>query len=136
MVVVGTADRHGAADGLHGRFLRCIWPRQVRNADQLALPMGGGKTSPISAVDAARAVAVILDDPVPHIGKIDDLTGSESVDLEHYARVFTEALGRTIRYRDVPRRVERKASRGGPAGACRPPPHGDDGAHNRGDMTG
>ena len=23
-------------------------------------------------------------------------------DLEHYARVFSEALGRTIRYRDVP----------------------------------
>jgi hypothetical protein len=26
----------------------------------------------------------------------------ESADLEHYARVFSEALGRTIRYRDVP----------------------------------
>jgi uncharacterized protein YbjT (DUF2867 family) len=36
----------------------------------LALPMGGGKTSPISAVDVARALAVILDDPAPHIGQI------------------------------------------------------------------
>jgi uncharacterized protein YbjT (DUF2867 family) len=64
--------------------------------------MGGGKTSPISAVDVARAVAVILDDPAPHIGQIYDLTGSESADLDHHARVFSEALGRPIRYRDVP----------------------------------
>ena len=74
----------------------------VRASDELALPMGGGKTSPISAVDVARAVAVILDDPAPHIGQIYDLTGPESADLDHYARAFSEALGRPIRYRDVP----------------------------------
>jgi uncharacterized protein YbjT (DUF2867 family) len=45
---------------------------------------------------------VILDDPAPHIGQIYDLTGPESADLDHYARVFSEALGRPIRYRDVP----------------------------------
>jgi uncharacterized protein YbjT (DUF2867 family) len=74
----------------------------VRASDELALPMGGGKTSPISAVDVARAVAAILDDPAPHIGQIYDLTGPESADLDHYARAFSEALGRSIRYRDVP----------------------------------
>ena len=68
----------------------------------MALPIGGGKTSPISAVDVARAVVVILDDPAPHIGQIYDLTGPELADLDHYARVFSEALGRPIRYRDVP----------------------------------
>jgi uncharacterized protein YbjT (DUF2867 family) len=31
-----------------------------------------------------------------------DLTGSESADPDHYARVFSEALGRPILYRDVP----------------------------------
>jgi uncharacterized protein YbjT (DUF2867 family) len=36
----------------------------------------------ISAVDVARAVAVILDDPAPHIGQIYDLTGPESADLD------------------------------------------------------
>jgi len=74
----------------------------VRASDQLALPMGAGKTSPISAVDVARVVAMILSDPAPHIGQIYDLTGPESADLEHYAQVFSEALGRPIRYRDVP----------------------------------
>ena len=83
-------------------FFRLFVAPGVRDADELALPMGGGKTSPISAVDVARAVSVVLDNPSPHIGQIYNLTGFESADLEHYARVFSEALGRTIRYRDVP----------------------------------
>jgi uncharacterized protein YbjT (DUF2867 family) len=86
---------------LEGFFLQRAAP-DVQASDELALPMGSGKISPISAVDVARAVAVILDDPAPHIGQIYDLTGPESADLEHYARVFSEALGRPIRYRDVP----------------------------------
>ena len=52
--------------------------------------------------DVARAVSVVLEDPRPHIGQIYNLTGFKSADLEHYARVFSKALGRTIRYRDVP----------------------------------
>src|SRR5262252_9084554 len=83
-------------------FFRLFAAAGVRDADELALPMGRGKTSPISAVDVARAVSVVLEDPKPHIGKIYNLTGLESADLEHYARVFSEALGRPIRYRDVP----------------------------------
>ena len=83
-------------------FFRIFAAPGVRDSNELALPMGRGKTSPISAVDVARAVSVVLDDPMPHIGRIYNLTGFESADLEHYARVFSEALGRTIRYRDVP----------------------------------
>jgi uncharacterized protein YbjT (DUF2867 family) len=85
---------------LEGFFL--MLAAGVRTSGELTLPMGRGKTSPISAVDVASAVAAILDDPTPHIGKIYDLTGPESADLDHYAAVFTEALGRPIRYRDVP----------------------------------
>jgi uncharacterized protein YbjT (DUF2867 family) len=87
---------------MEGFFQRMAAPG-VRKADELMLPMGSGKTSPISAVDVARAVSVILDNPAPHIGQIYNLTGPESADLEHYARVFSEALGRTIRYRNVSR---------------------------------
>jgi uncharacterized protein YbjT (DUF2867 family) len=83
-------------------FFRLFAAPGVREADELALPMGGGKTSPISAVDVAKAASVILDDPAPHIGQVYNLTGYESANLDHYARVFSQALGRTIRYRDVP----------------------------------
>jgi uncharacterized protein YbjT (DUF2867 family) len=75
----------------------------VREADELVLPLGNAsKSSPIAAVDVARVVTAILDDPAPHIGQIYNLTGPESVDQDHHARDFSEALGRTIRYRNVP----------------------------------
>jgi uncharacterized protein YbjT (DUF2867 family) len=40
---------------LEGFFLR-LAAADVRGSDELALPLGSGKTSPISAVDVARAV--------------------------------------------------------------------------------
>ncbi|MBB4188635.1 NmrA family NAD(P)-binding protein [Sinorhizobium terangae] len=86
---------------LEGFFLR-LAAAGVRERDELALPLGDSKTSPVSAVDVARAVSVILDEPAPHIGKVYNLTGYESADLEHYARVFSEALGRKITYRNMP----------------------------------
>jgi uncharacterized protein YbjT (DUF2867 family) len=83
-------------------FFLVLGAAGVRDADELALPLGAGRTSPVSAVDVARAVAAILENPAPHIGQIYNLTGPESADLEQYAQIFTEALGRPIRYRDVP----------------------------------
>lgn len=86
---------------LEGFFLRLV-ANGVREANELVLPLGSAKTSPISAVDVARVVSTILDDPAPHIGQIYNLTGPESIDLDQHARAFSEALGRTIRYRNVP----------------------------------
>jgi uncharacterized protein YbjT (DUF2867 family) len=86
---------------LEGFFLR-LAAAGIRDNNELVLPLGNSKTSPISAVDVARAVSEILDDPASHIGQVYNLTGFESSDLNHYARVFSEALGRTIRYRNVP----------------------------------
>ncbi|MBD2033526.1 SDR family NAD(P)-dependent oxidoreductase [Leptolyngbya sp. FACHB-321] len=86
---------------LESFFLR-LAAAGIRDNNELALPLGHSKTSPISAVDVAHAIAVILADPVLHIGQVYNLTGFESADLDHYARIFSKALDRTIRYRDVP----------------------------------
>lgn len=86
---------------LESFFLR-LAAAGVRDRDELALPLGNSRTSPIAAVDVAHAVSVILDDPAHHIGRVYNLTGYESADLDHFARAFSTALGRTIRYRDVP----------------------------------
>src|SRR5262245_11611374 len=59
---------------LEGFFL-LFAAASVRDADELALPLGASKTSPVSSVDVARAVAAILDDPAPHIGHIHHLQG-------------------------------------------------------------
>src|SRR5258708_1089588 len=81
---------------LEGFFLQLAAPG-VRASDELALPWGGGKTSPISAVDVARAVAELLADPAPPIGHIYDLPGAESADLAHDDSGFSEALRRPLR---------------------------------------
>jgi uncharacterized protein YbjT (DUF2867 family) len=86
---------------LEGFFLR-LAAASVRDSDELALPLGRGRTSPVSAVDVASAVSEILNDPTPHIGQVYNLTGFESADLDHYTHVFSKALGRTIQYRNVP----------------------------------
>jgi uncharacterized protein YbjT (DUF2867 family) len=86
---------------LEGFFLKLV-AASVRDHDELLLPMGQSKTSPVAATDVARALAVILDEPAPHLGRVYNLTGFESADLTRYAQAFSEALGRPIRYRDVP----------------------------------
>jgi uncharacterized protein YbjT (DUF2867 family) len=107
---------------LEGFFL-LLAAASVRDADELALPMGAGKTSPVSSVD----VAAILDDPAPHIGHIYDLTGPESARPGPLrARFLRGARPDDPLSRRTNFRLERKTSGGGPVGACRPPPHSDD----------
>jgi uncharacterized protein YbjT (DUF2867 family) len=86
---------------MEGFFLRFA-AANVRENNTLLLPLGQSRTSPICAADVADAVSTILVDPAPHIGKVYNLTGPQSTDLEHYARIFSDALGRPIAYRDVP----------------------------------
>lgn len=83
-------------------FFQAAVAGSVRDGDALILPLGSGRTAPISAVDVALAVALVLHAPATHIGRIYELTGPESADLTYFARVFSEVLGREIRYRDVP----------------------------------
>ena len=83
----GPVGSHGAAEGVPGWLLPAVRHHRRAHNDTLALPMGEGRTSPVSAVDVARAVAAILDDPASHIGQIYNLTGPESADLTHYAKI-------------------------------------------------
>jgi uncharacterized protein YbjT (DUF2867 family) len=74
----------------------------VRESDQIRLPFGEGKTSPVAAEDVARVVATLLANPQPHIGKIYHLTGPQSENMYFYAEEYSKALGRTITYQDIP----------------------------------
>jgi uncharacterized protein YbjT (DUF2867 family) len=89
---------------LEGLFL-IMTADSVSKSDQIRLPFGDGKTSPIAAEDVARAVAALLVNPQPHIGKIYHLTGPQSENMHVYAQEYSKALGRTISYQDIP--VER-----------------------------
>jgi uncharacterized protein YbjT (DUF2867 family) len=59
---------------LEGFFLR-FCASSIKRSNALSLPMGTGKTSPISAYDVARAVVAIPEDPQPHVGRIYNLAG-------------------------------------------------------------
>ena len=86
---------------LEGFFL-IFTADSVRESNQIRLPFGEGKTSPIAAQDVARVVAALLADPQPHIGKIYHLTGPQSENMYFYAQEYSTALGRTITYQDIP----------------------------------
>jgi len=74
----------------------------VNNSNQIRLPFGDGKTSPVAAEDVARVVAALLMNPQPHIGTIYHLTGPQSENMHFFAQEYSKALGRTITYQDIP----------------------------------
>jgi uncharacterized protein YbjT (DUF2867 family) len=68
----------------------------------IRLPFGTGRSSPVDTRDVAEVIAVILANPAAHIGKVYELTGPRSQDMRGVAAEFSNALGRTITYVDVP----------------------------------
>jgi uncharacterized protein YbjT (DUF2867 family) len=86
---------------LEGFFLT-LTPDSVRESNQIRLPFGEGKTAPVAAEDVGRAVAALLANPQPHIGKIYNLTGPQSENMHFFAREYSKALGRTITFQDIP----------------------------------
>lgn len=86
---------------LEGFFLPLTGP-SVRDRGRIELPFGRGKTNPVAAADVARVIAAILADPVPHLGRIYELTGPRSQDLDGIAREYSEALNREVTYADIP----------------------------------
>ena len=85
---------------LEGFFL-IFTADSVRDANRIRLPFGEGKTSPVAVADVARVIATVLAHPQPHIGKVYNLTGPQSENLDFYAREYSKALGRTIAFQDI-----------------------------------
>jgi uncharacterized protein YbjT (DUF2867 family) len=74
----------------------------VRDRGRIELPFGRGKTSPVAAADVARVVAAVLADPEPHLGRVYELTGPRSQNMDEVAREFSDALNREVTYSDTP----------------------------------
>lgn len=70
--------------------------------DALFLPFQDARLVPVDPVDIARAVFVLLTTP-GHEGKTYALSGPEALDMHQIAHKIGEAIGRAIRYVDVPR---------------------------------
>jgi uncharacterized protein YbjT (DUF2867 family) len=76
--------------------------RSIADSGTIRLPFGTGRTSPIASDDVARVVATVLTDPGPYIGRVLELTGPRSQDMNGVAAEYAGALSRPISYVDVP----------------------------------
>ena len=79
------------------------WAAQsIAKDGSIRLPFGTGRTSPVDARDVAEVIAVVLANPTAHIDKVYELTGPRSQDMRGVAAEFSNALGQTITYVDIP----------------------------------
>jgi uncharacterized protein YbjT (DUF2867 family) len=84
-------------------FIFLQWAAEtIRDSGEIRLPFGNGRTSPIATQDVARVVATILLNPTPHLEKIYELTGTKSENMNEIAAEYSLALGRPIKYVDIP----------------------------------
>jgi hypothetical protein len=56
----------------------------------------------VAVHDVARVIAEILANPKDHIHKVYELTGPKSQDLNEIAGEYSDALGTTVSYENVP----------------------------------
>src|SRR5436190_9432013 len=87
---------------LQNPFFLAWAAESIARDNTIRLPFGAGRTSPIDTRDVAEVIATILANPAAHVGKVYELTGPKSQDLHALAAEYSEALGRTITYVDVP----------------------------------
>jgi uncharacterized protein YbjT (DUF2867 family) len=83
-------------------FFTTVAARSIADSGTIRLPFGTGRTSPIATDDVARVVATILTDPEPFIGRVLELTGPRSEDMNSIAEEYARALSRPVSYVDVP----------------------------------
>lgn len=76
--------------------------QSIAREGTIRLPFGEGRTSPVAVQDVAEVIATILARPASHIGKVYELTGPKSQDMNSVAAEYSAALGRKITYVDVP----------------------------------
>src|SRR6516225_5206627 len=87
---------------LENPFFASLAAKSISEDNTIRLPFGAGRTSPIAAEDVAEVIATILASPAGHIGRIYQLTGPKSQNMTEVAMEYSAALGRNIRYFDVP----------------------------------
>ncbi|MFB9265657.1 NmrA family NAD(P)-binding protein [Bradyrhizobium erythrophlei] len=74
------------------------------------LPLGHGSNAPPSNEDIARVIVACLAEPAPHIGKAYRPTGPRLLAPGDIAELMGAALGRAVRYQDVPLAMFLKAA--------------------------
>jgi uncharacterized protein YbjT (DUF2867 family) len=83
-------------------FFSSMAASSIAKDGTIRLPFGSARTSPISASDVARVISTILEDPTGHRGKVYELTGPRSEDMNEMTKEYATALNRPVKYVDMP----------------------------------
>src|SRR5438270_463085 len=122
ILVTGAAGQLGAVGrtvtGLlldRGLPVRAMVRREDDRAAALRAAGAGGVVGGLlEPADVARVVAAVLADPGPHVGRIYELTGPRSQDMDGVAREYADALHREVTYADIlPEEWEQELQRAG-----------------------
>src|SRR5258708_39468288 len=77
------------------------WQLPYLQKGVLRMPVGKGRHSPIAADDQGRAIAALLNNPEPYIGKTIPISGPVEMDHDQMALELSEALRRTLVFQDL-----------------------------------
>ena len=81
---------------LDNPFFAMMAARSIRETGQLILPFGTGRTSPVASSDVAEVVTAVLSSPQDHLGKVYELTGPATLDIDELAEQYAQALDRPV----------------------------------------
>jgi uncharacterized protein YbjT (DUF2867 family) len=70
--------------------------RSIRDTGEIVLPFGTGRTSPVASSEVAEVVTAVLSAPQDHTGKVYELTGPTTLDIDELAEQYAQALGRPV----------------------------------------
>jgi uncharacterized protein YbjT (DUF2867 family) len=98
------------ASGIPWTFLRPVgfqdnafmWVQTVKSQGAIYQPLGDGKMAAIDARDIAAVAAKCLASPASHANKAYDLTGPEALSMTDQAKQLGDAIGKPVKYVDVP----------------------------------
>ena len=77
----------------------------------LPMPLGEGRTAPVSNKDIARVVVGALTNPEPHIGRTYRPTGAKILNPYEIADSFARVLNRPVRYQNISEEMFFKATK-------------------------
>ncbi|GAA4376408.1 SDR family oxidoreductase [Hymenobacter koreensis] len=101
-----------------GSFMQNFATYQAEGIQQhgaIHMPLGEGRISYIDVQDiAAVAAAILTDDPARHHGQAYALTGPQALSGHEVAQAIGQAVGREVRYIDLPEEAARQAMQGAP----------------------
>ncbi|WP_432587033.1 NAD(P)H-binding protein [Streptomyces sp. HD1123-B1] len=83
------------------------WAEEIKSGDVVHGPYANCRTAPIHEADMGEVAArALLGDDL--VGRAPVLTGPESLSFAEQARIVGEAIGRPLRYEELPREVVRE----------------------------